>query len=288
MGMRSPILTRRNKGSLSEDQPPLKSSNITGNAEGGNVNEARSNDDRVGGMQHSVANIKMNTGDSDVMGLLREVLDTQKQIQGTLNSLKTEQANQKEKLESILVKVDKLETLQDDVVELKNTTETLKRDVNFAFHKIDDLENRLRRNNLLFHGVAEDENETWEVSEEKVVDVLKRKMQHAIEYRAIERAHRVGRKQPGKIRPIVVKFAFFKDRESILRKKKLLQGSKIHVTEDFSQEIRDIRRRLWELTASDRERNVKTFLVFDKIKINGTLYKLNEDWSDLVKVHNQA
>jgi len=69
-----------------------------------------------------------------------------------------------------------------------------------------------------------------------------------------------------------------------LEKKTLLSGSKIHLTEDFSQEVRNIRKRLWELSEQDRARNNKVYLLFDKIKINGCLYKLNWDWTDLVKI----
>ena len=109
-------------------------------------------------------------------------------------------------------------------------------------------------------------------------------MQYPIERKAIDRAHRIGGKKAGKNRPIVVKFTFFKDRDAILRNKKMLAGSQMHITEDFSQEIREVRKRLWELTYQDRERKDKVFLVFDKIKINGCLYRLSADWSDLIQL----
>jgi len=140
-------------------------------------------------------------------------------MQDTLESLKGEQVVHKEALESILAKVNKLENLHEDVGYLKETTDGLKNDINDAYVKLDDVENRLRRNNLVFHGIPEEGNETWDEAEVKVVDVLKRKLQHDIESRAIDRAHRLGRKVPGRIRPIIVKFAFFKDKDAIFRKK---------------------------------------------------------------------
>jgi len=71
----------------------------------------------------------------------------------------------------------------------------------------------LRRNNLIFHGINEDDGETWELSESKIIDILETKLKHNIDCKFIERAHRLGRPKSGGNRPIVVKFVLYTEKD---------------------------------------------------------------------------
>ena len=110
-------------------------------------------------------------------------------------------------------------------------------------------------------------------------------MYYNVEKKFIDRAHRVGPKRNGADRPIVVKFALYKDKEGVLSKRRFLHGTNISLSEDFSKDVRDIRRRIWHLTEKDRKQNDKVFLVYDKVKINGRMYRLNYDWTDLEPIN---
>ena len=88
--------------------------------------------------------------------------------------------------------------------------------------KLDDLEGRSKRNNLIFHGVPEEEGgaETWEDSEKTLRKVLKEEVGFSIaDQVGIERAHRLGRQGNGS-RPIIAQFSNFKDKEAILKRRK--------------------------------------------------------------------
>ena len=45
-------------------------------------------------------------------------------------------------------------------------------------------------------------------------------------------------KYPPDLRPVVVTFEEFKDRDEVLRKAGLLKGGQVHVTEDMSRKVR--------------------------------------------------
>ena len=60
-------------------------------------------------------------------------------------------------------------------------------------NKLDDLENRSRRNNLRFEGIPESPNETWQESESKIKHLISSQMPEVGTDFVIERAHRVGR-----------------------------------------------------------------------------------------------
>ena len=84
--------------------------------------------------------------------------------------------------------------------------------------KVDDLENRSRRNNLCFDGIPEEQKESWLATENKVKQILTEKLQIKTDEFTIERAHRVGRARQSTNRPHteIMKFQSFKTHELIL------------------------------------------------------------------------
>ena len=82
----------------------------------------------------------------------------------------------------------------------------------FDYHtdKTEYLENQSRRNDIRIDGFREEEAETWDITEAKVKETLKEKL-NLDEEPNLERAHRVGRKvnttgSPGRPRTIVCRF----------------------------------------------------------------------------------
>ena len=92
--------------------------------------------------------------------------------------------------------------------------------------KLVDLEDRSKRNNLRFERIKEHQNELWEDCENKIYDLLENKLDMDIENVVIERAHRTGKKNKNKSRPIVAQFSFYKDRMNILKNCKKLKNTK--------------------------------------------------------------
>lgn len=141
-------------------------------------------------------------------------------------------------------------------------------DLNQAILKVDDLENRSRRNNLCFDGIPEDQNETWIATEHKIKQVLTDYLDMKTEDFSIERAHRVGKVKSQadyKPRTVIAKFLSYKTREQILNKKKLLKGKNIFIREDFSDKIQEKRRELMPQMYEARRNNMIAFLRYDKL-----------------------
>lgn len=137
--------------------------------------------------------------------------------------------------------------------------------------KLDDLENRSRRNNLCFDGIpetAEKPYETWDQSEGKIKELITNKFHMKAEDVIIERAHRVGPKKDDKPRSIVAKFLCFKDRESIFKNGKNLKGSGIYVREDYSTRIAEKRRQLLPEMYEARKKGLIAFLRYDKLIVH--------------------
>ena len=119
--------------------------------------------------------------------------------------------------------------------------------------KLVDLKDCCSRNNLRFEGIKEHENKSWEYCENKIYDLLENKLEMDIENIVIERAHRTGKKNKNRSRPIVAHFSFYKDKMNILKNCTTLKNTKFPIFEDFSRE-----------TAAVARKNGKKFLQIGK------------------------
>ncbi|KAH8036365.1 hypothetical protein HPB51_025706 [Rhipicephalus microplus] len=109
--------------------------------------------------------------------------------------------------------------------------------------KIDDLENRSRRSNVIFYGIEDGERfETWETSERLVRDFCTNRLDFSIS--SLARAHRIGRFSREKKRPIIAKLFNEKEVETILSKGFKLKNTPLSVARDYSEAVRDKRRKL--------------------------------------------
>lgn len=105
-------------------------------------------------------------------------------------------------------------------------------------HKFDNLEQYSRRNCLVVHGVAENQNEN-------VVDLcltlFKEKLNLQVPMVCIDRAHRLGKQKvtatnvlKNGSRPIIVKFTGYHWRYQVFGMKKLLKGTKVLISESLT------------------------------------------------------
>ena len=94
---------------------------------------------------------------------------------------------------------------------------------------------------------------------------------------SIERGHRLGRQNAsdGKPRPIIVKFAFHKNKEFILPNARTLAVTHFGVSQDFPLEIVEIWRGLVKVLKKEKKRGRDAKLVYDKLYIDCRLYKPN-------------
>jgi hypothetical protein len=144
----------------------------------------------------------------------------------------------------------------------------LKKKLDLAELKLDDLENRSRRCNLILFNLPE--GEEGPDCGLFISDMLRKECN--LNPSSIQRAHRTG-KQPGpnsKPRPIHIGFAFFQEKEmcrkalaEVFKKKKIGQSnSKLFISNDYSLKVQKMRKdKLPELRRL-REEGKKAYLVY--------------------------
>ena len=115
----------------------------------------------------------------------------------------------------------------------------LRKDVNDMAGIIDNLslgldrpEQYSRQNCLLLHNIPETSNEN---TDDLVIKTVNEELLEAITINEIDGSHRLGKSQAGKIRPVIVKFARYHTRNKLFRKKKLLKGKQVSITESLTK-----------------------------------------------------
>ena len=80
------------------------------------------------------------------------------------------------------------------------------------------------------------------------------------------------------LKPILVTFHLFKDKEDILRKSPLLRGSNIYITEDYSRKVRKHREELLKFAklVKSRQAGVRCLLQYDRLYVDNDVYLYNE------------
>lgn len=131
---------------------------------------------------------------------------------------------------------EELTALKENVTALTEQVKTLDAKLQ---HRTDDLEQYQRRTNLRVFGIPEKPNED---TDQLVLEVFKSNLKlDTMTVEQIQRSHRVGKKQPpdaggvARPRPIIVRFAGYRERRRVFEKKRLLKGTNITIKEDLTK-----------------------------------------------------
>lgn len=232
--------------------------------------------------------VELNPGPGDT--ILQQLLDGQNEIKQKLTAIekyqadnKAAMANMNARMTKIEATIDRFEELRSSVAEYKSSCDSFQANLASLVHKVDDLENRSRRCNLIFFGVdGDDAREPYRISEERVLNLCTSVLQ--VGEVEIERAHRLGKFNADKQRPIIVKFRSDKDKQKVLLAAKKLKGTRISISEDFSEPLRKKRRLLLEYAKEHQSEADKGYVKRDVLYLHKMKYVYDESMGKVVRV----
>ena len=154
-------------------------------------------DNKVESLENKMKNIEKRMEDNEkAFDFMNKEFETNKhELMTTKNKLKEINGDLKVRNEKVEKEIDQFKT-KNEILE----------------NKIDDLEYRSLRENLLFHGIQE---EAQENCEGKVQELINTHLNISANI-TFDRVHRLGRRGAKNPRPIVAKFHQYKDRELVL------------------------------------------------------------------------
>ncbi|XP_075731736.1 uncharacterized protein LOC119163627 [Rhipicephalus microplus] len=225
--------------------------------------------------------VETNPGPSNIsenlLAELRKLSAGQTQLIAEVQGLKSQLGNTDKTIGELNKRLSDLESHYQSLVPLRKEIEVLRVNTEqtscriFALEaRIDDAENRSRRNNLIFYGIPDPSaSETFSESERLVMNLCRDNLQVHLEPRDIERAHRLGRHSPERSRPIIVKIALHKTKTAILSNGRKLKGTSYGIGEDFSRSVQNARK---QLIAFARSNNKPFSMHFKTLHMNQKRY----------------
>ncbi|XP_075740654.1 sphingosine-1-phosphate lyase isoform X5 [Rhipicephalus microplus] len=201
--------------------------------------------------------VEENPGPATTQELLQTILENQAKSERDLNAIR-------DQISEVNVKTDKLTSSLALIHEMNLRIDILEATVRQQAERLVEYENRSRRNNLLVFGLAEKSIESESDLMVSVVDkIFKEKLD--VEVKTIERIHRMGKVQPGKVRPVIMKFYDYREKERVMKNCPKLKGSPISISNDYASETVEVRRKLWQSAAAERDSGMKVSLNHDKL-----------------------
>ncbi|XP_029840623.2 uncharacterized protein LOC115324217 [Ixodes scapularis] len=245
----------------------------------------------------SCGDIESNPGPDDdciptMEEMVKDILAKQNVILTELAGIKTSQQTFENKFDKLAKKVEQIEVTVEETQELRNQMTSIEKNVSSVQteltecqRKLVDLEDRSRCNNLMVFGVSEDAGETADILRSKVLDgIFVEKL--GIRTNSVERLHRVGRKT-NRSRPIIIKFFDYNEKNNLLKKRRLLKGTKITLEHDYSWVTLQKRKLLWESSKPNRDNGETAFLIHDKIKIGNDIFEWDDAKGQVCKEKNR-
>ena len=241
-----------------------------------------------------------NCGDQHTMGLILQRLDNMDKKLGQISEIQTSMSKITVKVNDIEDKVGQLESKVRQIESSRDFDTGSMDQINAKQKEIDSLMKRMQkladdqtekdasyksqildmqcrsmRDNLMFYRIPEERGETDDSCVEKVLGLIEDVLgiENARDTIKLHRAHRIGKFNASKIRPIVAKFAFFPDREKVRTSAGKLKGTEYGISQQFPREIMDKRRELVPIMKKARSEGKDAYLVVDKLYIDKVLYK---------------
>lgn len=118
----------------------------------------------------------------------------------------------------------------------------------------------------------------------KIINLLTNTIQIDVTSSDICRAHRIGRYDSAKARPLITKFETFKKRELVFSKRGLLKSTDIAMSEDFCQTTRNIRKKLIEYGKS---KTTSFKLRYKTLTFDGKSYGYDEAKNCIFEIHRK-
>lgn len=240
------------------------------------------------------------SSEQGVMGLILQRLDVMDKKLGQLESIQSSINSITVKVNDIEVKVKDLETKVNTIENSRifdaDSVESLdrkQREIDSLLSKMKKLESeqskteedlkaqvldiqcRSMRDNLIFYRIPEQKDETDDDCARKILSFIEEhlEIENASRDIKLHRAHRMGKFNNSKVRPIVAKFAFYPDREKVRKSAGKLKNTNFGISQQFPKEIMETRRKLVPVMKDARQKGHDAYIVVDKLYIDKQLYR---------------
>ncbi|KAH8033072.1 hypothetical protein HPB51_006063 [Rhipicephalus microplus] len=163
----------------------------------------------------------------DTMLQLKELKEADTKRDATLSEVNAKLS----KLDEVL-KISKEN--EEKIQKLEGTLLRLEKALTGQDRRLNNYENRSRRNNVVVFGIPEEPKETRQDLEDKVLRKVFGETL-GVSVRSVERIHRIGRLQKDRHRPVILRLYDYNEKMELFRNCPKLKGSEVSISHDYSQ-----------------------------------------------------
>jgi hypothetical protein len=164
----------------------------------------------------------------------------------------------------------KIESVQDEIRDLRHDNVNLRRE-------IEDMRDRMCRNNLIFRGLKEGPRESQDKCSKLLGDFLKHELGCSEVF--LNRAHRLGKVRPGFDRPVIAHIPNDYDIKQIQASTNRLKGTKYSVSEDVCKRVREIKSAFLHIRREAKKVQIPVKVTYDHMFVNDRYYSVGENWT---------
>ena len=189
---------------------------------------------------------------------------------------------------------------------LTTRVENLEEELETCKQQCERLEAQSRREYLRLYGMEETPRETWEETEGKVREYMRKDLEIDDSRISIEKAHRMSSRETP--RPVIIKFPFYKHKDQVLKsyreKRKTIREAgdaaiangeerdeietdfrkNIHMCEDYPARVMKARNDLRPFIRKAKSEGKEAYLRYDKLIIEGDAFVYDENNETIVLV----
>ena len=162
--------------------------------------------------------------------IIGSVMHRVEQLEGEIHDISIQQTKQNEKIEKI--------TEENETLKMENKTflERIKEEEVNRKYAINNLEQYTRRNNVRISGLTFDNKfETSQETAEGITTIFNDHMGLNLSPYDIDIAHRLGKYEDKKVRPIIVRFVQRQVKATVMRNTRKLKGIALSINEDLTK-----------------------------------------------------
>ncbi|XP_030758538.1 uncharacterized protein LOC115884180 [Sitophilus oryzae] len=177
------------------------------------------------------------------------------------------------KIDNVKIDIDSLTKKVDShITEIEKKIEDLESENKELKIRIPTIERILKKNNLIFYGIPEDNNENLLTI---ILELIQGKIRVDLKLEDISECFRLGKATTAK-RPVLLTLISGLKRNHIYHNKTNLKGTGIYLSEDLIPEDRTNRQNLVKKMKEARAQNRNAFLRGNSLVLDGVIYNPNE------------
>ncbi|XP_070395933.1 uncharacterized protein [Dermacentor albipictus] len=228
--------------------------------------------------------VEVNPGPSGIELMLKNMQET---LQASITSVSVSQTSLEKTMNDRFDKLNDVLTViakhTEQLDQLRSEVNSLKETIHNQQKKLNDLEDRSRRRNLIIFGLEEPTNESAGDLRKRVLDdIFCAKL--GVTTNTVERIHRIGRISD-KPRPVLLNFFDYNEKVSVLKNCFKLKKTGISICHDYCKATLTKRSHLWRYGKQFKDEARKISLDYDRLRVDDNIYEWDEVSWQVVALH---